>query len=86
MLAELGKPTEAAAAFGSALDLYRPDEPAAAAVALAHGCALEDGRETAAALKAYSLVQNRYPKSNQAARRSLRAAAGQRRPARRSVR
>ncbi len=69
-LAELGKPTEAAAAFGSALELA-PDEPAAAAVALAHGHSLEDGRETDAALKAYSLVQNRYPKSNQAALASL---------------
>ena len=65
-LAELGKSTEAAAAFRAALELA-PDDGGAAEVALAQGRVLEDGRQTDAALKAYSDVQTRYAKSEQAA-------------------
>jgi cellulose synthase operon protein C len=69
-LAELGKSAEAASALSGSLELA-PDDPAAAAVALAQGRVLEDGRQTDAALKAYSLVQDRYAKSDQAALASL---------------
>ena len=44
-----------------------PDDGGAAEVALAQGRVLEDGRQTDAALKAYSDVQTRYAKSEQAA-------------------
>ncbi len=63
---ELGKSTEAAAAFSAALELA-PDDAAAAEVALAQGRVLEDGRQTDAALSAYSDVQTRYAKSDRAA-------------------
>jgi cellulose synthase operon protein C len=65
-LAELGRSAEAASAFSGALELA-PDDGAAAEVALAQGRVLEDGRQTDAALKAYSVVQERYAKSDQAA-------------------
>jgi cellulose synthase operon protein C len=65
-LAQLGRSTEAAAAFSGALELA-PDDGAAAEVALAQGRVLEDGRQTDAALKAYLVVQERYRKSDQAA-------------------
>jgi TolA-binding protein len=69
-LTELGKPAEAAAAFRSALALA-PDDPIAPEVALAEAHALEGGSQTDAALKAYSLIQDRFAKSDQAAQARL---------------
>ena len=57
---------EAAAAFEAALELA-PAGPAAAEVALAHARALELGRDTDAALKAYSRLRDRYETSKEAA-------------------
>ena len=86
-LDELGKPDEAAAAFGAALELA-PDDPAAAEVALAQARALEVGRETDAALKAYSHRSGPLCQieRGRARRSAARPAAGQSRPARRGVR
>ena len=69
-LTELGKPAEAAAAFRAALALA-PADPIAPEVALAEARALEDGHQTEAALKAYSVLEDRFAKSNQAAQAGL---------------
>ena len=71
-LEALDKPMEAAAAFEAALELA-PAGPAAAEVALAHARALELGRDTDAALKAYSRLRDRYETSKEAALAGLLA-------------
>ena len=48
-----------------------PADPIAPEIALARANALEAGRQTEAALKAYSLVVDRYAKSEEAARAGL---------------
>jgi cellulose synthase operon protein C len=69
-LSELGKQAEAAAAFRAALALA-PTDPIAPEVALAEARALENGSQTDAALKAYSAIQDRFAKSDQAAQAGL---------------
>jgi TolA-binding protein len=67
---ELDNPAEAAAAFGALLDLA-PDDPIAPEIALARGRALVASGQPVAALKAYSLVAERFAKSGQALQASL---------------
>jgi len=62
---DLDKPAEAAAAFAAALDLA-PDTPNAPEIALERGRALEASQQTDAALNAYSLILERFAKSDQA--------------------
>ena len=64
-LRALGKPADAAAAFAAALDLA-PTDPVAPEVALAQGRALEADKQVDAALKSYSLILEKFGKSEQA--------------------
>ena len=67
---ELGKPADAAAAFATALELA-PSGPLVPEIALAHGRALEASHQSDAALKAYSLVSERFAKSDLAPQAGL---------------
>jgi len=67
---EMGKPAEAAASFARALDLA-PNGPAAPEVALAQARALEAGKRSDAALKVYSVILERFAKSEQAYQAAL---------------
>ena len=69
-LRELGKPTEAAAAFAAVLELA-PADPVAPEVALAQGRALEADKQNDAALKSYSLILEKFGKSEQAPQAAL---------------
>ncbi len=63
-LRELGKPAEAAAAFAAALELA-PTDRIAPEVALAQARAFEADKQPDAALKAYSLVVEKFADSDQ---------------------
>jgi len=67
---DLGKPLDAATAFAQILELA-PNDPVASRIALERGRALESGRESAAALDAYSQVIKNFANSEQAALASL---------------
>ena len=69
-LSELGKPADAAAAFGAVLEIA-PLDQIAPDVALAQGRALEANKQADAALKSYSLVLERFAKSAQAPQAAL---------------
>jgi TolA-binding protein len=69
-LTDLNKPAEAAEAFAAIIGLA-PDNPIAPEIALARAGVLEGGHQIEAALKAYSFVLDRYPKSDEAARAGL---------------
>jgi TolA-binding protein len=62
---ELGKPVDAATAFARILELA-PNDPVASRIALERGRSLETGRESDAALDAYSQVIERFGNSEQA--------------------
>jgi cellulose synthase operon protein C len=62
---ELGKPADAATEFAAALELT-PTGPLVPELLLARGRALEASQQGDAALKAYSSVAERFPKSEQA--------------------
>jgi TolA-binding protein len=64
-LSELGKPVDAATAFTRILKLA-PNDPAASRIALELGHSLESGRESDAALEAYSQVIRLFVNSEQA--------------------
>jgi TolA-binding protein len=69
-LSELGKPVDAATAFARILELA-PNDAAASKIALERGRSLEAGRESDAALDAYSQVIRRFGNSEQASLASL---------------
>jgi TolA-binding protein len=69
-LCELGKPADAASAFATVLDLA-PDDKIAPEIALARGRALEADKQLDPAIKAYSLVLEKYAKSDQASPAAL---------------
>lgn len=69
-LRELGKPAEAATAFAAMLELA-PTDPVAPEVALAQARALEADKQLDAALKAYSLVAEKFSKSDQGPQAAL---------------
>jgi len=64
-LSDLGKPVDAATAFARILELA-PSDPVAAKIALERGRSLESGRQSDAALDAYSQVIQRFGDSEQA--------------------
>jgi cellulose synthase operon protein C len=69
-LTELGKPADAAAALALALELA-PNDRIAPELALALGHALEASKQTDAALKTYSLILEKFAKSDQAPQAAL---------------
>ena len=69
-LRELGKPAEAATAFATMLELA-PTDPIAPEIALAQARALEADKQLDAALKSYSLVIEKFAKSDQGPQAAL---------------
>jgi TolA-binding protein len=67
---KLGKPADAAATFAAALDL-EPNGPKAPELALAWGHALEASNQTDPAVKAYSVILERFAKSDHAPQAAL---------------
>ncbi|MGO9470266.1 MAG: tetratricopeptide repeat protein [Isosphaeraceae bacterium] len=69
-LSELGKPVDAAAAFARMLELA-PNAPVASKIALERARTLESGRESDAALDAYSQVIKRFGNTEQSSLATL---------------